>query len=211
MFAGCTPFLLDEDAVEDAVHPGEDAVDGAEVLDEPRVAAGQRAMAHRVVDGDVGAPEAVDRLLRVADDGQAARPRPQLEPVLARLVVARDAERDVGLHRVGVLELVDEDDREAAAEVVARLGALGEQVARPLEQVVEVRCSLGAALRLVAGDELLGEREAARRSPACAAPPSPRRARSRTCFRSAFDSAQRGGSSQSSFRPRGRAAACGAR
>ena len=34
-------------------------------------------MPDRVVDGDVRAAEAVDRLLRVADDGQAARPRPR--------------------------------------------------------------------------------------------------------------------------------------
>ena len=103
-------------------------------------------MADRVVDGDVGAAEAIDRLLRVADDGQASRPRAKLEPVVARLVVACDAERDVGLHRVGVLELVDEDRRKRRRKYVARLGARGEQVAGPLEQVVEVGLALGLAL-----------------------------------------------------------------
>ena len=59
-------------------------------------------------------------------------------PVLARPSFAREAHHDLGLDRVGVLELVDEDPREAVVEVVAHLGVVAQQVARPHQQVVEV-------------------------------------------------------------------------
>src|SRR5205823_4407512 len=104
------------------------AVDGAEVLDEPGVAVGERAVPNGVVDGDVGSTEAVDRLLGIADHGQASRPWPELEPVVAGVVIAGDAEGDVRLDGVSVLELVYEDDRDASSEVVACLPALGEHV-----------------------------------------------------------------------------------
>ena len=52
---------------------------------------------------DVGAAERVDRLLGVADEDQ-------------RRVLAEREPDDVPLHRVGVLELVDEHDAEALAQ-----------------------------------------------------------------------------------------------
>ena len=90
-----------------------------------------------VVDRDVGPTEAVDRLLRIADHGQRAPARPESEQVGAA-VVALQEERDLGLHGIGVLELVDEDDLEAVAEVVASRLVVAKQVARPVEQVVEL-------------------------------------------------------------------------
>ena len=75
------------------------------------------------------------------------------------LVVARDQECDLGLDGIGVLELVDQDRPEPPAEVRARLGALDEQLARPLEQVVEVGRPGRLALTLVLLDELLGDRD----------------------------------------------------
>ena len=75
VFAGWTPSCSTSTRSKTRVRQVEDAADRAEVLDELRLAACERAEPDRVVDGDVGPPEAVDRLLRVADDGQAARPR----------------------------------------------------------------------------------------------------------------------------------------
>ena len=54
------------------------------------------------VDRHVGSPEAVDRLLGVADKKQAPRFRGSAVPV------GREGQRDLNLERVGVLELVDE-------------------------------------------------------------------------------------------------------
>ena len=72
-----------------------------------------------LVDADVGAAEAIDRLLRIADDEQFAGHQAQRRPVafggLRRL--GRQVPGDLRLQRVGVLELVDEDP------VEPRLGA----------------------------------------------------------------------------------------
>ena len=53
--------------------------------------------AHAPVGLDVGATKPVDRLLRVADDEQLARH------------VAGEEQQDLGLDRIGILKLVDED------------------------------------------------------------------------------------------------------
>ena len=74
---------------------------------------------------DVGAAERVDRLLGVADEHER---RPLAEGQLD----------DLPLHRVGVLELVDEHDAEALAQAPhGDLAAgVGEDLAQPREQVV---------------------------------------------------------------------------
>ena len=62
-------------------------------------------------------------------------------------MVAGQQQRELGLDRVGVLELVDQHGPEAAAEVLARRPAVAQQVARPEQQVVEVGARrAGAAL-----------------------------------------------------------------
>ena len=91
--------------------------------------------------GDVGPPEPVDRLLRVADDEQPTGHRHELAPVvvLARIVGARgEPHGDLELDRVGVLELVEQDPRVALVEQPADVAALREQPAGEDEQVVEL-------------------------------------------------------------------------
>ncbi len=85
---------------------------------------------------DVGAPKGVDGLLRVADEHEGRPPRAEGPP------------HDLPLHRVGVLELVDEDDRVAVLQPGARRRAahgVGQGVAQPDEDVV-VGEDLGEAL-----------------------------------------------------------------
>ena len=150
---------LDEHPVEDVVHPCDHAAGRAEVLDELRGCARERPVPDRVVYRDVGSPEPVDRLLGVAHDRECARAGVKVEQSLTGLVAARHEQRDLGLHGVGVLELVDEDDLEPLAEVLARLSAVAEQVARPVQQVIEVGSPLGSAPQLLGNDELLRKRK----------------------------------------------------
>ena len=81
-FAGCRPSALLEEPVEGVVDPLDHARDRAEVLDDLAQAVGERAALDLVVDADVGAAEAVDRLLRIADDEQLAVGGHELAPVL---------------------------------------------------------------------------------------------------------------------------------
>ena len=87
---------------------GADLLGGAEVL------------------GDVGAPEPVDRLLRVADDEQAARQRARAVASRCRAPGhrgGREPHRDLELDRIGVLELVEQDP--LVARVQQRRGRRG--------------------------------------------------------------------------------------
>ena len=72
--------------------------------------AGERPALDLVVDRDVRAAEAVDRLLRIADDDEPARARDAPSPS-----TSRQQQRELGLDRVGVLELVDQHAAVAAA------------------------------------------------------------------------------------------------
>jgi len=157
--AGLHALGLLEDLVERGVERGEQLGVGAEVGRDPLDAVGQRTRLDAVIDGDVGATEAVDRLLGVPHHGQAAGARPQRPPVLPGLVVAREQQRELGLHGIGVLELVDQDRPEPAAEILARRPAVRQQIASPEQQIVEVRPTLSLALGLIAGDESLDMRQ----------------------------------------------------
>ena len=74
-----------------------------------RASRDEQLAADVVVDLDVGATEAVDRLLRVADDEQLARHGPHGTPVPLGGIVRGQQQQELGLERIGVLELVDED------------------------------------------------------------------------------------------------------
>ena len=149
----------------------------AEVLGQ-RDAVIAEALPHLAQRGDVGPPEAVDRLLGVAHDEQL--PGDNGSTLLQSAPwsssgVAGEQEGNLRLDGVGVLELVDEDVREAALEVAAAAGVVAEEIAGPDEQVVELGPPLAAAALGVVGDEaahLLRERRAA-------PPPAPRQAHRR--------------------------------
>ncbi len=132
--------VFPEDVVEALVDEGEHGRDGAEVGGEGQdfpTARFDEAL-HLLVDRDVGAAEAVDALLGVADDeelaglrgGRRASPWPW-----ARLLVLGQEEGDLGLQGVGVLELVDQDVVEALLEVAADREVSGQDVAGLQEEV----------------------------------------------------------------------------
>ena len=97
------------------------------------------------IDGDVGAAEAVDRLLGIADDEEAAGLRLRLAPVGLARIVGGEEQEDLGLQRIGVLELVDEDALEAALEALAHAPVVAHQVARDEQQIEKIE---RAVLRL---------------------------------------------------------------
>ena len=108
---------------------------------------------------DVGAAEAVDRLLGVADDEEPAGQRLQPGGVVARLPdrVGRQPDGDLELDRVGVLELVEQQPLVALVEAAARPVVGGQQAPRQDQQVVELerpgrRPSLGAVEHEPAAD-----------------------------------------------------------
>ena len=97
---------------------------------------------------DVGAPEAVDRLLRIADDEQLAGHGRDAPPVALGRIVGGQQQQDLGLQRIGVLELVDEQMREARWNAARTRGCADEQVARAQQQVDEIERA-GALLQLL--------------------------------------------------------------
>ena len=101
--------------------------------------------------GDVGAPEAVDRLLGVADDEEAPGLDGDLVPRPRRGIgVGRREERgEIALDGVGVLELVEQEVRVALAQVAAHLPAvlgIAQHLACEHEEVVELEPTRALAL-----------------------------------------------------------------
>ena len=130
---------------DDRVGRVEDRLGGAEVLlEHDRGHVGERPLELQDV-ADVGAAPAVDRLVRVADDGDIA-------------VGLAEQLDDLVLGVVGVLELVDEDVPEARLVGLAHVGVGLQQVGGDHEQVVEVH-GVGSVqsvlvLRVNVGDAL---------------------------------------------------------
>ena len=87
---------------------------------------------------DVGAAEAIDRLLRIADDEQLAGNGRDVLPARLVRIVRRQQQQQLGLQRIGVLELVDEDPREARLEVPPHVRVVAHQIARAQQQIEEV-------------------------------------------------------------------------
>ena len=140
---------------ERGVHGGLDLGDGPEAhrqVLEHRAGVDQPPL-HRLVERDVGAPEAIDRLLRIADEEQLPGNRPHAGPVALVGIVGREEQQDLGLERIGVLELVDEDVREARLEVAADGRIPAQQIARGQQEVAEVEAPRALLELLVALDD----------------------------------------------------------
>src|SRR5690606_15860138 len=103
------------------------------------------------IGADIGAPEAIDRLLGVAD--QEERTRPDLEPRPVIMVIDRLATQppeDFCLQGISVLKLVDEDMGETLSQSLAHGVMVAEQVASSKNQIVEVEVGAGALVVAVA-------------------------------------------------------------
>ena len=96
----------------------------------------------------IGAAEAVDGLLRIAHHEQLARRRHGLAPVALRRIGGRQQQQDLGLQRIGILKLVDEDALVSLLQFGAR-AIVPQQVAGVEQQVHEIE--LAGALLWPAG------------------------------------------------------------
>ena len=76
------------------------------------------------VGGNIGATEPIDRLLRIADQKQCAGANAKRPPVGiggGALRLAAEPPEDLGLYRIGILELLDEDVGEPSADQECRM------------------------------------------------------------------------------------------
>src|SRR6266478_5604045 len=87
---------------------------------------------------DVGSAEAVNRLLRIADEKQLARHRPDAAPVAFSGIVGREQQQDLRLERIGVLKLVDEQMREARLKGLPHSRMADQQIARAQQQIDKI-------------------------------------------------------------------------
>src|SRR5690606_16190822 len=78
---GLDAVMRGDDVLEATVHPVDDAAERAEVLGDGAEITRQDMPLDPLIDADVGTAEAVDRLLRVADEEEPSRRRAQLAPV----------------------------------------------------------------------------------------------------------------------------------
>ena len=150
-----TRRLRAEQRVERVVEPVQDAARTAEVDAQLRLA--NRALAQPLTDlvvhGDVGAAEAVDALLGIADDGELAGGQGQLvEPARTRAVLAQ-VEHDLRLQGVGVLELVDQQVIEARLIERASVEVALEQLAQGEQEVDLVEHGVRPLDLLVAAED----------------------------------------------------------
>ncbi len=115
-------FRRADELAEHAVDPVDDRRHRAEVLAQGHdlSALSGDEFGDLVVHGDVGSPEPVDGLLGVAHQEELAGQKLDVAPALGDRLALGKQEGDLGLQRVGVLELVDQQIAVAALKVTAR-------------------------------------------------------------------------------------------
>ena len=74
---------------------------------------------NRLSRSDIGAAEAIDRLLWIADDEELTGDRTNSIGIADARIVGGEQQQNVGLNRIGVLKLVDEDAAELRLQMPA--------------------------------------------------------------------------------------------
>src|SRR4029077_9431709 len=97
-----------------------------------------KAGLHLLVERDIGAAEAVDRLLRITDQKQFAWNGMRAPPVRSGRIVRCQQKQDFRLQWVGVLKLVDEEMGVAPLQVVSHGGVITDQIASPDEEIEKI-------------------------------------------------------------------------
>ena len=154
------PVVLDQLA-ERRVDPLDDAGAGPEALGQLEHVLAE-LFHDPPVELDVRSPEPVDRLLRVADDEHRTRARGDVVPAQRHVRLLRDpadAEREVDLQRIRVLELVEQERPETSRERLPNPVVVAEQVARDDQEVVEGDAALVPPRLRPAGDGVDERRE----------------------------------------------------
>ena len=117
-------------------------------LQRHRFRAGLRQPARDPIeDADVGATETIDRLFRIADDEQRA-----VTNAGAIAVLGREQQQELGLQRIGVLELVDEEHAKPLLESPPYARPVAHEIARLDQEIEKVERPRLALAPLVARD-----------------------------------------------------------
>ena len=88
------------------------------------------------IDSHVSATETINRLFGVADQEQFPRNRSSFAPVRLSRITGGQQQQNLGLQRIGVLELIDEDSFEALLKARPHLRIIPDEISC-LEQKVE--------------------------------------------------------------------------
>ncbi len=115
----------------------------------------KKALFYLLVERYVGASEAVDRLLRIADKKQLAGNGADSPPVCAAGIVGGKQKQDLGLEGIGVLKLVDEKVGEALLQVTTHAGVIANEVAGLDEEVQKIEPPGFRLENLIVGDRRL--------------------------------------------------------
>ena len=138
------PWVIADQFAEGCVGRIQDPRDAAEVDPQTRL---DVLVADRREDLEVSASEAIDRLLGVADEEQAAAFDRDVRPDTGIVDAMGPCQQvgDLGLDRVGVLELVDEQGRPLVVQALPHLGVFSQHVTGQHQQVVVGQCTRVAA------------------------------------------------------------------
>src|SRR4029078_3352914 len=98
----------------------------------------EKALLDRLVERHLGATESVDGLLRIADEEQLAGNDANPIGIALLRIVGGEEREHVRLQRVGILEFVDEQMREALLQSDANALVGAKEVAREHEQIEKI-------------------------------------------------------------------------
>ena len=115
----------------------------------------KKALLHILIESHIGAPEPVYRLLRIADQEEFAGNRAGSLPVRLVGVVGGEQEENLGLERIGVLELVDEKVSEALLQLVTDSDIIANEITCLDEEVEEIEAPRLALQEFIARDRCL--------------------------------------------------------
>jgi hypothetical protein len=97
-----------------------------------------KALLHLLVESHIGAPESIDRLLRIADQKELAGDGSDGAPICFLGVIGGEQQEYLRLERIGILKFVDEEMGEAPLQLAANSGIVPDQIARLDEKVEEI-------------------------------------------------------------------------
>ena len=120
-----------------------------------RDALGRQVCAEFLVQKDIGAAKSVDRLLGISDQKQLPGLRPHRPPFALTGIIGRQENENLGLHRIGILELIHEYMAEAILEQAANIGIVADQISSSNQQVHKVDFSRPNLQVLVNLDQVL--------------------------------------------------------
>ena len=135
---GLPPFLATghlrlEGHVDDSLNGGQRAEAGGQV--QHISATTLQLSLDALIEDHVGAPKAVDRLFGIAHDEELPRNGTGLEVAVAGRIIRRDEQQDLGLKRIGILELVHEQVRKSLLQVATHGRLVAHHVAHADEHV----------------------------------------------------------------------------